>query len=67
MDVTVILKELRDEREAVEQAIASVERLAAGQRKRRGRPPAWMKSILEATKDADTKRKRGRPRKSEEA
>jgi hypothetical protein len=42
MDVTKILSELRQEREQLEEAIMSLERLARGQGKRRGRPPAWM-------------------------
>jgi len=51
MDVTKILADLRQEREQLEEAILSLERLALGRGKRRGRPPAWM---------AETK-KRGRP------
>ena len=51
MDVTKILGELRQEREQLEEAILSLERLASGRGRRRGRPPAWM---------ADAK-KRGRP------
>lgn len=43
MDLATILKEFHDEREAVEQTIAILDRLAAGQGKRRGRPPVWMK------------------------
>jgi hypothetical protein len=41
MDVTKILEELRREREQLEEAILSLERLAVGG-KRRGRPPAWI-------------------------
>jgi len=44
MDVNKILAELRQEREQVEDAIISLERLARGRGKRRGRPPAWMKN-----------------------
>ncbi len=51
MDVTKILADLRQEREQLEEAILSLERLAIGRGKRRGRPPSWM---------AGTK-KRGRP------
>jgi hypothetical protein len=50
MDVLKMLAELRHEREQVEEAIMTLERLATGRGKRRGRPPAWM----------STKR-RGRP------
>jgi hypothetical protein len=51
VDVTKILEELRQEREQLEEAILSLERLARGRGRRRGRPPAWM---VEA-------KKRGRP------
>ncbi len=51
MDVAKILTELRQEREQIEEAIISLERLARGRGKRRGRPPAWL-SIA---------KKRGRP------
>ena len=51
MDVTKILEELRQEREQLEEAILSLERLARGRGRRRGRPPSWM---VEA-------KKRGRP------
>ncbi len=42
MDITKMLAELRQEREQIEEAILSLERLARGRGKRRGRPPAWM-------------------------
>lgn len=42
MDVTKILADLRQEREQLEEAIMSLERLASGRGRRRGRPPAWM-------------------------
>ncbi len=51
MDVSKILADLRTEKEQLEEAILSLERLARGRGKRRGRPPAWM---------AEAK-KRGRP------
>jgi hypothetical protein len=54
MDVLKMLADLRQEREQVEEAIVTLERLARGRGKRRGRPPAWM-SALSATK------RRGRP------
>ena len=56
MDVNKILSELRQEREQIEDAIISLERLARGRGKRRGRPPAWMKDA--------TDRRRGRPKGS---
>ncbi len=53
MDVSKILSELRDERVQIEEAILSLERLARGRGKRRGRPPAWMSEM--------TTKRRGRP------
>ena len=58
MDINKILDELRLERAQVEEAILSVERLAVGHGKRRGRPPSWMtaaKSLVSGPK------RRGRP------
>jgi hypothetical protein len=51
MDVVKMLADLRQEREQIEEAIISLERLAQGRGKRRGRPPSW---LMEA-------KKRGRP------
>ena len=51
MDVMKMLTELRQEREHIEEAILTLERLARGRGKRRGRPPAWMSTI----------KRRGRP------
>ena len=51
MDVVKMLADLRQEREQIEEAIISLERLAQGLGKRRGRPPSW---LIEA-------KKRGRP------
>ncbi len=51
MDVTKIITELRQEREQIEEAIISLERLARGRGRRRGRPPAWLALA----------KKRGRP------
>jgi hypothetical protein len=45
MDVVKMLAELRSEREAIEEAILTLERLAQGQGRRRGRPPAWLSAI----------------------
>ena len=53
MDVSKILTELREERTQIEEAILSLERLARGRVRRRGRPPAWMTEI--------TAKRRGRP------
>jgi hypothetical protein len=53
MDVSKILAELKVERTQIEEAIASLERLAVGRGKRRGRPPAWMTDVMP--------KRRGRP------
>ena len=55
MDVTKILAELRDERQQIEEAIVSLERLARGRGRRRGRPPSWMSEVTTTVK------RRGRP------
>lgn len=43
MDIDKMLAELRLEREQIEEAILTLERLARGRGRRRGRPPAWLK------------------------
>jgi hypothetical protein len=53
MDVSKILTELKEERAQIEEAILSLEHLARGRVRRRGRPPAWMSEI--------TAKRRGRP------
>jgi len=45
IDVSKILSELREERQQIEEAILSLERLARGRGRRRGRPPAWMSEV----------------------
>jgi hypothetical protein len=54
MDVGKILAELKDERQQIEEAILSLERLARGRGKRRGRPPGWLG-------EAGVPKRRGRP------
>jgi len=51
MDVIKMLAELRQERAQLEEAILTLERLARGRGRRRGRPPAWMTEL----------KRRGRP------
>ena len=55
MDVSKILTELKAERQQIEEAILSLERLARARGGRRGRPPAWMATSEQAPK------RRGRP------
>lgn len=50
-----MLADLRQERAQIEEAIFTLERLAAGQGKRRGRPPAWL------TEGDGVPKRRGRP------
>jgi hypothetical protein len=47
MDIHKILAELRLEHDQLGEAILSLERLASGGAKRRGRPPAWLAKINE--------------------
>ena len=69
MDVDKMLAELRLEREQIEEAILTLERLARGRGRRRGRPPSWLKEATASlTGDEDTEagpvpeaRRRGRP------
>jgi hypothetical protein len=51
MDVLKMLADLRQERQQIEEAILTLERLAQGRGRRRGRPPSWMTAV----------KRRGRP------
>jgi hypothetical protein len=53
MDVLKLLVELREELGQVEATIGSLERLAMGRSKRRGRPPAWMTKISRTVSDRE--------------
>jgi len=53
MDVSKILTELKAEREQIEEAIVSLERLARGRIRGPGRPPNWMADLAP--------KRRGRP------
>lgn len=54
MDVSKILAELQSERAQIEEAILSLEKLARGRGKRRGRPPSWLAEV-------EAPKRRGRP------
>jgi len=55
MDLVRMLKDLRAERDRLSEAITVVTRLAAGSGvKRRGRPPAWLKSAGAAVNETAT-------------
>jgi hypothetical protein len=58
MDINKILEELRQERLQLEEAILSIERLALGGAKRRGRPPAWLAAVKASVPKV---KRRGRP------
>lgn len=63
MDVNKMLQELREEREQIEEAILTLERLARGRGKRRGRPPAWLSEMRKAeATPAPPPGKPGRPK-----
>jgi hypothetical protein len=73
-----MLAELRLEREQLEEAILTLERLARGRGRRRGRPPSWLKdaaaavSAAEESQDDDSSiatepKRRGRPPGSKSA
>jgi hypothetical protein len=70
LDVDKMLAELRLEREQLEEAILTLERLARGRGRRRGRPPAWLKDAAaslddtvsgENTEVSPEHKRRGRP------
>ncbi len=71
MDVDKMLAELRLEREQIEEAIVTLERLARGRGRRRGRPPSWLKDAGAAPEGGEAPsntlpfttepRRRGRP------
>lgn len=49
-----MIAELQQERAQIEESIVTLERLASGRSKRRGRPPAWMAAMA-------APKRRGRP------
>jgi hypothetical protein len=57
MDVSKILAELKAERQQIEEAILSLERLARGRHRGPGRPP----NIMAADFSSPTPKRRGRP------
>ena len=54
MDMNQMLSELRREREAIDEAIQTLERLARGRGNRRGRPPMWLSQVRTERKPAST-------------
>ncbi len=51
LDIDKMLAELRVEREQIEEAILTLERLARGRGRRRGRPPSWLKEAAGSVAD----------------
>ena len=49
MDLNRIIQELKAERDVLVAAIESLERLAAGRARKRGRPPKWLSERGEGT------------------
>ena len=50
MNLLTMIADLRQERQGIDDAITTLERLAANSgQKRRGRPPAWMTNAKKAT------------------
>ena len=57
MDIARMLAELKAEREAIEQAIMVLERVASGRGKRRGRPPKWITAMKQRGRPEGSKKK----------
>lgn len=57
MDFMKMLADLRRERDQIEQTILTLERLANGRGKRRGRPPAWMSELKRKGRPVGSKNK----------
>jgi hypothetical protein len=57
MNIGKMLDELRAERDQLTEAIITLERLAAGRGRRRGRPPAWMTAVKRRGRPAGSKNK----------
>jgi hypothetical protein len=53
MDILRMIAELRAEREVIDEALITLERLARDRGKRRGRPPTWMSAMRGAAGQED--------------
>jgi hypothetical protein len=60
MDIVRMIADLRAEREAIEEALVVLERLAKTRGKRRGRPPTWMTAIRGAMNHTESAQHRTR-------
>jgi len=66
MNLENMIQTLRSEMAAIDDAITVLERLASSQRRRRGRPPAWMQVNREEGAGEEKVGKRGGRRKMSE-
>jgi hypothetical protein len=48
MDINRLIAELREEHARIQKAILSLERLAGGRGRGRGRPPSWLKEVRDS-------------------
>jgi hypothetical protein len=62
MDLQKVLADLKKERATLEEAILTLERLARGSGKRRGRPPRWMSEIGKKADEKPAGRRGRRPK-----
>jgi len=60
MNLDQMIGTLKSERDALDAAILVLERLAAGQHRRRGRPPAWLQIRREEKTEPERGSKRTR-------
>jgi hypothetical protein len=58
MNLVKMIADLREQKRALEQSMLILERIARGQGKRRGRPPAFLSNLMGKSESAGTTRKR---------
>lgn len=58
MNLTKMIAELKEQKQALEETMIMLERLARSQGKRRGRPPLFLSKALSQTGDGSPARKR---------
>jgi hypothetical protein len=57
MNLVKMIADLREQKRALEQSMLILERIARGQSKRRGRPPAFLSNLMGKSESAGTTRK----------
>jgi len=65
MDLNQVLAQLKAEKEAIEEAVAVLTRLAMQRGKRRGRPPKWMSEVKRRGRPIGSKNKPKAPTKAQ--